>query len=32
MSGIRGPLVGRYDRDLPVAMVSVDEFGRREHM
>jgi hypothetical protein len=23
MSGIRGPLVGRYDRDRPVANVSV---------
>jgi len=27
MSGIRDPLAGRYDRDRPVAMVSVDECG-----
>ena len=32
MSGIRGPLVDRYDRDLPVAMVSVGEFVRIECM
>jgi hypothetical protein len=30
MSGIRGPLVDRYAQDLPVAMVSVGELGRRE--
>ena len=31
MSGIRDPLAGRYDRDRPVTMVSVDESGIGPH-